>query len=657
MNPNQQYLDSQHSHMSGGPSYAPQSQTSGGMAHYPQYQQAPALQPVHGSYAPTTSYAQYGYPTGVTSPQSTGQPASAPQMNNTQLLPLPTMPVANHTQHGYGAHGNPAQAYQPPTYDTTGQNAPPGMKPRVTATLWEDEGSLCFQVEAKGVCVARREDNHMINGTKLLNVAGMTRGRRDGILKSEKLRHVVKIGPMHLKGVWIPFERALDFANREKITELLYPLFVHNIGALLYHPTNSSRTNLVMQAAERRKMQDKQQQQQALLGPPGSQPPALHHHHSMNSQMNSHVPQTAPSIAPHPVVGRPGLDRAHTFPTPPTSASSIIGSQASSYEWGPQQMNAHVQPTQPLSIDTGLSNTRSMPTTPATTPPGNSIHNMQPYSTQPSYDTSRPMYSAAPQQQSQYSSQQSIAQHNLARFAPPMQSNPYLKNEMGPPTSRTTGTGVDGEHGDIKTDPYTHSQGNEQVGHGTGEEEAEHEHDTEYAHDSNAAYNANRGPYTYNTGSSLGPLHGEHPHLSPETVNGSPHANGSGRGTPRTSSVSQPQWAPGYNTPPRAPPSSNLYNVMSDARSTTNGNPIDAYASTPLQPVYAPSAVNGSNKRGREEDDQEHTRPGSGGEGIDTLKRRKTGREGSISTPTSTSFDRDGRPLSRPRSNLVQRAR
>jgi protein SOK2 len=45
-------------------------------------------------------------------------------------------------------------------------------------------------------------DNHMINGTKLLNVAGMTRGRRDGILKSEKMKHVVKIGPMHLKGVW-----------------------------------------------------------------------------------------------------------------------------------------------------------------------------------------------------------------------------------------------------------------------------------------------------------------------------------------------------------------------------------------------------------------------------------------------------------------------
>ena len=50
--------------------------------------------------------------------------------------------------------------------------------------------------------IAVPADNHMINGTKLLNVAGMTRGRRDGILKSEKTRHVVKIGPMHLKGVW-----------------------------------------------------------------------------------------------------------------------------------------------------------------------------------------------------------------------------------------------------------------------------------------------------------------------------------------------------------------------------------------------------------------------------------------------------------------------
>lgn len=458
----------------------------------------------------------------------------------------------------------------------------------------------------------------------------------------------------------IPFDRALDFANREKITELLYPLFVHNIGALLYHPTNSNRTNMVMQAAERRKLHEKQQQQNSMLGPPGSQPPALHHHHSMNSQMTPHVSQPAHSIAPHPGNGRPSLDRAHTFPTPPTSASSIIGNQGSGYEWGTQSMSGSVQNTQPLSIDTGLSNTRSMPTTPATTPPGTSLHNMQTYQNQQSYDSSRPMYSAAPQQQSQYAAQQHVVQQNLARFGQPMQSNTYMKTGMGPPTSRTTGSGAD-EHAEMKTEPYAHSQGNEQVGHGTGEEEAEHEHDTDYAHDNSAAYNANRGPYNYTTGPAIGSLHGEHPHLSPEQVNGSPHANGSGRGTPRNPSGSQTsQWASGYNTPPRAAPSNYLTNVMSDTRSTANGNNADNYTATPLQPAYTPSTTNGtiSAKRGREEDEQETARPSSVGDSADLLKRRKTGREGSISTPTTATFDRDGRPMSRPRTtNIQQRAR
>lgn len=53
------------------------------------------------------------------------------------------------------------------TFDATGQIAPAGMKPRVTATLWEDEGSLCFQVEAKGVCVARREGEFTRAATRL----------------------------------------------------------------------------------------------------------------------------------------------------------------------------------------------------------------------------------------------------------------------------------------------------------------------------------------------------------------------------------------------------------------------------------------------------------------------------------------------------------
>lgn len=68
-----------------------------------------------------------------------------------------TIGVASHAvaPPGYPNHsGPPIQGY---VTDTTGQGAPPGAKPRVTATLWEDEGSLCYQVEAKGVCVARRE--------------------------------------------------------------------------------------------------------------------------------------------------------------------------------------------------------------------------------------------------------------------------------------------------------------------------------------------------------------------------------------------------------------------------------------------------------------------------------------------------------------------
>ena len=137
-------------HISAGQPPAPQTVTSGGMGYHPQQQQPPLLQPVPAQYAPPPgSYNQYGgYSNGLTSPQSAGHqvPASMGQQGN--VLPLPTMATQQMPGQGYGG---------PQGFDTTGQVAPPGMKPRVTATLWEDEGSLCFQVEAKGVCVARRE--------------------------------------------------------------------------------------------------------------------------------------------------------------------------------------------------------------------------------------------------------------------------------------------------------------------------------------------------------------------------------------------------------------------------------------------------------------------------------------------------------------------
>lgn len=111
--------------------------------------------------------------------------------------------------------------------------------PRMITTMWEDEKTLCYQVEANNVSVVRRADNDMINGTKLLNVTKMSRVRRDGILRGEKIRNVVKIGSMYLKGVWIPFERAYLIAEREKIVDLLYPLFVKDIKSLLKQITPS----------------------------------------------------------------------------------------------------------------------------------------------------------------------------------------------------------------------------------------------------------------------------------------------------------------------------------------------------------------------------------------------------------------------------------
>jgi len=130
----------------------------------------------------------------------------------------------------------------PVPFDRTGQIAPPGLSPRFTTVFWEDEGCLCYQVETGGVCVARRDDNHMINGTKLLTLTAMTAGRKGALLKSEKIRHTVKLGPTHFKGVWIPFERALELANTEKIVESLYPLFVHDIGSLVHKTSDQKLT-------------------------------------------------------------------------------------------------------------------------------------------------------------------------------------------------------------------------------------------------------------------------------------------------------------------------------------------------------------------------------------------------------------------------------
>lgn len=241
--------------------------------------------------------------------------------------------------------------------DTTGQIAPPGVKPRVTATLWKDEGSLCFQVEARGICVARREDNHMINGTGLLKVAGMMKDRRDGILKSEGFRHVVKMGPMHLRGVWIPFERALDLANKEQITEEMYPLFVHNIGALLYHPTNQMRTNQAIAAVERRLETPSTSKPQTSNSGPALLDPKLEPHHNMT------LPYPQRSSVTPPPRGRSQIQRVQYLPTPPTSGGSV--SSIKTYDKQKKRMSKmDDQYMELLSMDPGLDNVGLTPTLP-----------------------------------------------------------------------------------------------------------------------------------------------------------------------------------------------------------------------------------------------------------------------------------------------------
>jgi hypothetical protein len=86
-------------------------------------------------------------------------------------------------------------------FDTTGQIEPPGSKPHVTATIWEAEETFCLLVERNGVCVARREDNRMINGTWLLSAAGVRRDRIEN-LRREKVYHCIRFGPRYLRGHW-----------------------------------------------------------------------------------------------------------------------------------------------------------------------------------------------------------------------------------------------------------------------------------------------------------------------------------------------------------------------------------------------------------------------------------------------------------------------
>ena len=305
-------------------------------------------------------------------------------------------------------------------------------------------------------------------------------------------------------------------------------------------------------------------------------------------------------------------------------------------------MTGGVQGGQPLVLD---SHPHSTPATPATTPPNASVQGLQPYQSHPAYENPRPMYSAAAPQQPQYATQQVYPSKGT-----PLPST--YKQDMGPPASRGPGSRADSDHGDSKADVY--GQGNEQVGHGSNVD-AEHDHDPEYSHSSNGGYTSHRDSYA---GYSSGPMHNDP--ISSKMTGSPSHQNGSAHGTPHNANASQQQWTAGYHTPPRAPPSSNLYNPMSDARgSVPNGNAnADHYSSVPMHP-YAPTQQNGVPSSGKRlRDDEDYSRPASRTEDADSSKRRKMGLEGNAANGMVTGpYENEVKSHNRPRSVATPRTR
>ncbi|TVY31577.1 Cell pattern formation-associated protein, partial [Lachnellula subtilissima] len=150
------------SQMSGHQSPPIQPGPPGGMQHH--YPPPPGSEAPHEAQT-SNQYPQYSYDIQLKFPPQQHQQQQQQQENqhpNQQYntahgLPLPPMSANGLPPPNHQYAPMPPREQMQISMDTTGQTAPPGMKPKVTATLWEDEGTLCFQVDVKGTCVARRE--------------------------------------------------------------------------------------------------------------------------------------------------------------------------------------------------------------------------------------------------------------------------------------------------------------------------------------------------------------------------------------------------------------------------------------------------------------------------------------------------------------------
>ncbi|BGP20768.1 hypothetical protein JCM10213v2_008931 [Rhodosporidiobolus nylandii] len=161
---------------------------------------------------------------------------------------------------GAGERGllSAAESHGRTVYGSSGEAAGHGgeqggkSEPIVSSTLWEDERTVVMQVLVEGHVVARRADNDWVNSTKLLNMANLTRGKRDMYLKNEPQRTVFRRGALHLKGVWLPLPAAAALAKSYDLYDKLFPLFEPNLQQYLFSPVNRERTRQLVLAARGR---------------------------------------------------------------------------------------------------------------------------------------------------------------------------------------------------------------------------------------------------------------------------------------------------------------------------------------------------------------------------------------------------------------------
>jgi len=325
--------------------------------------------------------------------------------------------------------------------------------------------------------------------------------------------------------------------------------------------------------------------------------------HSASSSVNLAHPASS-----HHVHGRPSIDRAHTLPTPPTTAhSNVVPAIGGSYDWANAAAH-HVD------HGTGLTNAKSLPTSPTNTPPEHTLQQIQ-YSTaaQPTYDSR--MYSMQP-----------------PSYTLPTAHLGYGKTEMLPPPSRKLETVVKEEGEVVRPDSGYTVNGSE-----TQEQQQQQQYQRPYTNQhSGSAHSAN-----------VSNVESHKRSISPENNTTRPLS----AGTPQTHHWQQKA----YTTPHRI--SAADYRPMSADSSHMHSAHHSYSASGTPQTYYAyangatPTHAQSTNKRLRdidEEDEDGYCRPSSshGGDYDGGLKRRKTVREGidnvarPIATPSALSRSR-----------------